>query len=266
MIGKFTKAHCENGEELYREFREKYNAYRSFCLDKCMWNNFLQDRQIFVGTDRQLYLEGKFLDDVRARYQAVAPKQREYKLRQEKTRQCGALLLERLRQEKKGVAVLRAQLIRELAGEDQELRNAYGRACNALVREGKVTQGKDEKDRVVIKARSFRMGAEDHRDEPDLRDLFPSVYLPQYYSEVTYYDVQKALMSVDSPEELDQAKKYCVFHSHATGEKYYTSLSGCTCPFDHTEKPCKHMIRLAIKLGYFKPPRRAAAPDYNNSD
>lgn len=51
------------------------------------------------------------------------------------------------------------------------------------------------------------------------------------------------------PDVVDLEKK-CATFVGGGGDKYATTLIGCTCPdFVEREKPCKHMYWLAHELG-----------------
>lgn len=65
----------------------------------------------------------------------------------------------------------------------------------------------------------------------------------------------RAGKTVDPPEDLNREAGTCRFVSKRDGNVYYTSLACCTCPAYRKRedgKPCKHMFRLAMELGYIK--------------
>ena len=43
----------------------------------------------------------------------------------------------------------------------------------------------------------------------------------------------------------------CFFTSKSSGERYATSLERCSCPAYCKGYACKHMLALALRLGYF---------------
>lgn len=65
---------------------------------------------------------------------------------------------------------------------------------------------------------------------------------------------KKALDGAMTPFEIDEEAKVATFPG-SEGELYSASLSGCTCTDFHMnlagERPCKHMIRLAMELGEY---------------
>ena len=59
----------------------------------------------------------------------------------------------------------------------------------------------------------------------------------------------RALSGDLMPDVVDLEKK-CATFIGGGGDKYATTLIGCTCPdFVEREKPCKHMYWLAHELG-----------------
>ena len=65
----------------------------------------------------------------------------------------------------------------------------------------------------------------------------------------------RAVKTVDPPEDVNREAGTCRFVSRRDGNLYYTSLACCTCPAYRKRedgKPCKHMFRLAMELGYIK--------------
>ena len=75
--------------------------------------------------------------------------------------------------------------------------------------------------------------------------------------------IGRAGRTVDPPEDVNPDKCTCRFVSKRDGSVYYTSLACCTCPAYLKQadgKPCKHMFRLAMELGYIKAsPRHSQA-------
>ena len=80
-----------------------------------------------------------------------------------------------------------------------------------------------------------------------------SVYIPENYAKVSRKTVFKVEYTVGAAENIDRVNNTGEFISKASGEKYYTSLERCTCMAYKGEKdPCKHMVALAIQLGYYR--------------
>lgn len=78
----------------------------------------------------------------------------------------------------------------------------------------------------------------------------PAVYDPSMYSRVDKTLYYKSKITVGDPISLDKENGTAFFISKSRGEKYATSLSKCSCPMGSCP-PCKHMLTLAIELGYW---------------
>lgn len=102
----------------------------------------------------------------------------------------------------------------------------------------------DAKHYVVRKARKRKV-------EPEAPVTLPASHFDgSLFSTVdpkTFYKVQ---YTVSTPQEVDRERNTCIFYSKSTGEKYHTSLEQCTCPAFSGQYACKHMVALALYLGY----------------
>ena len=78
-----------------------------------------------------------------------------------------------------------------------------------------------------------------------------STFKYEKYANVRKKDIYRVEYSVGIPEELDTEKNTCYFTSKASGKRYATSLEQCTCPAFVKGYRCKHMLALAMHLGYF---------------
>ena len=90
----------------------------------------------------------------------------------------------------------------------------------------------------------------------DLRYIDASVYHPELYNDLWHQIVNKAELTVGTPENLNREKNTCTFTSLTDGSVYSTSLEKCTCPAFGGKEPCKHMVKLAMFLGYYHPQPR----------
>ena len=138
------------------------------------------------------------------------------------------------------------QIIKDLSEGDTEKKKKvmviYRRLKTAEVIAEKQADDGTIETRIVVR-----------RKKPDkpLKPLPPSVYHPEYYKLITKSDVYKADYSVNPPEDLDRTANICQFISKTSGEVYRTSLEKCTCPAYCKGYACKHMLALAMNLGYF---------------
>lgn len=129
-------------------------------------------------------------------------------------------------------------------GHRKELQKAY----NALLRREVIGEKKDENGRIVTR---FIIRKKKETDATSIVELPASVYRPDLYSGIVKRTVYKAEITVGPPENLDRTKNTCTFTSLTDGSKYSTSLEKCTCPAYGGKEACKHMVKLAMTLGYY---------------
>ena len=231
---QLRKLNTDEGDLLLNEWNERYEAYRQLCIAHGFWNWVIGDRTTFVPTSNQMQLEKNKKDQILKMHG-------DWKQRMLENR----ILLDYLEKCPRKHA-LKNQLIKELSGNDPEKKKKimviYRRLKTADVIAEKQADNGSIETRIVVRRKKS--------DKP-LKPLPASVYHPEQYSHIVKSDVYKADYSVNPPENLDRTANTCQFTSKSSGEVYRTSLEKCTCPAYCRGGACKHMLALAMNLGYF---------------
>lgn len=231
---KLERLNSDGGNELLAEWDERYAAYRKLCMEIGMWNWLIGDRSTFVPTAGQLEMEKKRREIVVDLYHKWQERLMDNQVVLEYLEKCPRK------------HCLRKDLIHDLSENDSErkkqIQSIYRRLLNSEI------IGEKKKDDGMIETRLIVRKNQPTKKQPILP---ASIYHPEIYANICIKDIYKVEYTVSAPEELDTEKNMCFFTSKTSGERYTTSLERCTCPAFYKGYACKHMLALAMHLGYY---------------
>lgn len=231
---ELEKLNSDGGNELLKEWDERYATYRNLCIETGMWNWLIGDRATFIPTTTQLEMEKKLRKSVVDLYHQW----------QERLLDNQVILsyLEKLPRKH----CLKKTLIKELAADDLEkkkqIQTIYRRLLKCEIIGEKNNEKGEIETRIIIRRKTI---------QKKLSAQPPSVYHPEIYTNIVMSDIYKVDYTVAETEELDRTNGTCFFTSKSSGERYTTSLERCSCPVYCKGYACKHMLALAMQLGYF---------------
>lgn len=229
----------ENGDTLYAEWKLRYGSYRALCIKHGMWNYQLDDYKTFVPTYPQTIAEEKLKRRIEDLYKTWVTEHCQYVVEND-------LILDYLRKCPRCHAI-KSDLVRDLSNGNSEERKKINRIYSRLKRKGiiadKQLQGTNNFEARIVTH---------HKKELQPISLLPSTYNVALYSDLDQFDLFKVQNTVGLPENIDKTKNTCTFTSLGNGEVYNTSLNMCTCPAFQNSGRCKHMVALAMHLGYLK--------------
>ena len=125
---------------------------------------------------------------------------------------------------------------------EKHVQSIYRRLLKSEIIGEKKTDNDEIETRIIIRR---------NQQVKRLPTLPASTYHAEIYANVCIKDIYKVDYTVSAPEKLDREKNVCFFTSKTSGERYATSLERCTCPSFCKGYACKHMLALAIYLGYY---------------
>ena len=228
------KLNSDGGNELLTEWDERYATYRKLCMEIGMWNWVIGDHATFVPTAAQLEMEQK-------RREAVVDLYHKWQERLTDNR----VVLDYLEKCPRKHCHKKV-LIKELSENDPErekhVQSIYRRLLKSEIIGEKKTDNDEIETRIIIRR---------NQQVKRLPTLPASTYHAEIYANVCIKDIYKVDYTVSAPEKLDREKNVCFFTSKTSGERYATSLERCTCPSFCKGYACKHMLALAIYLGYY---------------
>ena len=231
---ELEKLNSDGGNELLKEWNERYATYRNLCIETGMWNWVIGDRSTFIPTAAQLELEKKRRESIIDLYQQW----------QERLLDNQVILCYLEKAPRKHC--LKKTLIKDLAAEDPEkkkqLQTIYKRLLKAEIIGEKNNEKGEIETRIIIRRKTI---------PKKLSEQSPSTFNPDIYKNIRMRDVYKVDYTVAGPEDLDSTNGTCFFTSKTSGERYATSLERCSCSAYCKGYACKHMLALAMQLGYF---------------
>lgn len=234
----FYDATQADHEKLLTEWYSRYDSYCALCRQNGMWNEMLKDHVPYIPTDAQrnlektlfsniekMFLDGKSFRDMYQHYQ-------------------DAILAYLLT--KPGHKVIRKDLFKHFKHDDAEENKQFKKIYNLLVKNHVITDRKNKDGNYYVRKAPKRKEAL----PPEAEEY--STYNPALYANIDPKMIYKLEYSVSSPIDVDTNHNTCSFISQTSGQRYSTSLSRCSCPmFDPNNRyPCKHMVALAVRLGY----------------
>lgn len=228
---------CKDYSALLEQWNTYYDRLRALCIRHKLWNGMLNDRQIFLPTEKQLSLE----DDLRKRFLEACESGIDKAYDSDYMRgQIGNYLLLQYKHES-----VRRKMVNDLAGSNLKIRKQYREICTEMVRDGVLSEKHNKSGDLVVKIKK----PAEKKEAPVV--LAPSIFSKELYANIDYQMMCKVKHTVGTPENVDRAGNRCEFTSLSRGERYYTSLQCCTCiAFENGSNPCKHMVALAKYLLY----------------
>lgn len=230
-----VKLNVEGGEELYDEWQRRYNDYRKLCIEHGFWNYVIDDRNTFIPTTSQIAKEEEKKKEILDLLEAWKTRMSE-----------NQIIVEYLKKSPRKHA-LKKVMIKDISNGDSEKRKTINAIYRRLIR-AKVIAEKENHDgeietRIVI-----------HRKKKEIskKPMPASVYHSDLYSNIRKKDIYKVDYTVSEPQDLDRQNNTCYFVSKSSGEIYSTSLEKCSCPVYQKGCACKHMLALAMRLGYYQ--------------
>ena len=231
---ELEKLNSDGGNELLKEWNERYATYRNLCIETGMWNWVIGDSSTFIPTAAQLEMEKK-------RRESIIDLYHQWQERLLDNRVVLSYLEKAPRKH-----CLKKTLIKELAADDPEKKKQiqviYRRLLKAEIIGEKNNEKGEIETRIIIRRKTI---------QKKLPAQPSSTYHPDIYINIRMSDVYKVDYTVAEPEDLDRNNGTCFFTSKSSGERYATSLERCSCPAYCKGYACKHMLALALRLGYF---------------
>lgn len=227
-----------------------YEKYRTVCLECGIWNMLVEPNTPFVGNEDQLKIEDLLKKENVNRFRIASKYRDEHKKYTDRVEECGNYILAHL-DECPDKSAPRTAMIRKIAEQTNADARDVKKMYYQLIDDGMISE-EMRGNRYYAKKTSRKTPR-----PPKLEKVFklpPSVYDPACYAKVEKEMLYKVEYTVGKPINVDRETNTCEFISESNGERYYTSLSKCTCSsYRSPLSPCKHMIALAIELGYYDP-------------
>lgn len=231
---ELEKLNSDGGNELLKEWDERYATYRKLCIETGMWNWIIGDRATFIPTITQLEMEKKRRENVDVLYHQW----------QERLLDNQVVLNYLDKAPRKHC--LKKTLIKELATDDPEkkkqIQTIYRRLLKAEIIGEKSNEKGEIETRLIVRRKAIKK---------ELSAQPASTYHPDTFANIRMSDIYKVDYTVAEPEDLNKTNGTCFFTSKSSGERYATSLERCSCPAYCKGYACKHMLALAMQLGYF---------------
>lgn len=236
---------------IVEQWKRKYQEYRSLCIEYGIWNIYIGDRQAFKPTAFQLELEKKAIEKIEELpAKGIAYKREQdriHAIEEEYTKRITECVAAQYRKR-----MYRHELINELAGRDPEERKTVQKHYRRLLSSDVLREKQDETRHFIV---YFPRKPKTSTDETatSTTELPASHFDAARYKDIYHKTEYKIYYTVSAPLDLNKSRNSCRFISDQSGEKYATTLEKCTCPMGQNEEPCKHMVALAICLGYYSP-------------
>lgn len=250
LHNQFTSGNDLQAKQHYQEWKEAYQKYRAIVVQHPLWNTYIESHELFTETPAQLAKEKAFLDAIEKKYKESELDREIYISEQYDKHLLENEILNYL-QNRPRKKCRKEEMIKALSACNKEKRKALQRIYQSLKFRDIIGDKRDEDGSIITRFIIRRKKAED----PDSAEIIlpASTYKPEFYAKIYEPTVLKAILTVDPPQQLDKEKNTCRFISSTNGMVYYTSLEKCTCPAYSSKEPCKHMVKLAITLGYYHP-------------
>lgn len=233
---KMLDGRCDNYAAAKSEWHSYYSRLRKLCIQHCLWNPMLDDHAIFKPTTAQAEAEKQLFRRIDAACATGIDTDYQRSSRKEE-------ILSYITS--KNGHVVRKSMVNHFCGADDALKREYRRICNEMVASGILMESHNDKGQLTLKIK--RQSKKKQNVQPQLA---PSTFVRIKYENLSPKLYYKVKHTVGAPLHVDKTNNRCEFVSLSTGERYYTSLSQCTCPAYHNNEPCKHMVALAKHLGY----------------
>ena len=204
-----------------------------------MWNDLLNDHTPYIPTMAQLRQEKILYQRIENVYRECLE---ERKLYNQYRDQILSYLLTQPEHK-----VIRKKLFRHFDQNDEGKNKQFAKLFRQLVKNKVLSYRQNKDGKYYVRKSPTRK-----QKSKETLSLPASNYVSWQYEHVDKKTLYKVEYTVDPPQNVDRNTNTCTFISRSSGEKYYTSLNECTCPvYNASEKhACKHMLALAIYLGY----------------
>lgn len=234
----------------FRQWQQDYNKYRNYCMHHKLWNLVLGDIEPFIPNEYQLVLEKEYISAVEQGYRESQSKRADFKIEQDQIDIVKPKILDYISSQY-GKRAIRSTMLNDITEETELSKNTVRKAYRRLLKDGTIGEKKNENNRYVVRIihRRKKSAPEPVSISPSIKS---SVYRKSLYANVDIYMFDKVKYSTDKPFIINKEKNIGIFTSMADGSKYTTTLESCTCPSAQREIPCKHMVALAVHLGYLK--------------
>lgn len=232
------------------DWHRYYKTYREVCLECGIWNQLIGDREPFVASEKQISMENDMIDHLSLRYNAAEEARETYRQAEAADQVYKDVILDYI-QRQPGHVAKRYDLLQTVSF-DSEIPIERARSIyKSMVSARDLLEKKDGRIYVVKVARKKAAKPETGQFQAQLP---PSVYTALHYSQIDRKTIYKVEYTVGHVQNLDSEANRGEFVSLTSGARYYTSLTKCTCPaYSDSLHPCKHMVALAIELGYYDP-------------
>lgn len=254
LENQFTSAKDFQAAEHFAEWKDFYQKYRKLIVRHRMYNSYIGVNEPFVETTEQLHREKSFLEKIEKEYHAADLDREIYISELYDEYVCKDEIINHLKNCNRK-SCYKADLLKEISVGNPERRKQIKKAYSVLLREAIIGEKLDENGKTVTRFIVRRSKAEMNveKESSTTTELAASSYDAGLYAGVSRYTILKVEETVGEPQHVDRIKNTCQFVSLSTRNKYQTSLQECTCrAFSQgIPVPCKHMIKLAMHLGYY---------------
>ena len=231
---QLSRSNTDNGDALLSEWKSRYDQYRQLCISHGLWNWIIEDRSTFIPTPAQVTKE-------KAKTHQIEQLYTKWKQRMVENR----IVLDYLEKCPRKHA-LKNTLINDLSENNPDKKKhvltIYRRLKTAEVIAEKQNADKKVETRIIVRRK---------KGEKAIKALPASTYDPGLFGDIRMADIYKVDYTVQEPQNLNRETNTCTFVSMSSGEIYSTSLERCTCPAYSKGRACKHMLALAMYLGYY---------------
>ena len=239
LESQMTEMDNLNSAATLSKWQQIYAKVRNIYQRHGMWNLQIDDGLPFIPTAIQLSSERAYIDRIQKAQKNALPDQLAYKEYSEK-------ILQYIMSQPRHVA-RKSALLTAVSNGSADTRKIVMRVYRRMCRNKTIREKQNETGHWEVKkayTRKKQTVPEDNR---------VSVFSPELYRSVSVSTEYKALITVGAPVSLSESKGSCKFSSTSSDNVYTTHLDHCTCPmYCKGEEPCKHMVALAAKLGYYK--------------
>ena len=229
------KNNTDDGDDLLKEWNQRYQKLRQLCIDNKLWNGLIGDRSPFIPTTSQLAKEAEIKEHIIKLHENWKSRMIENRIVLDYLEKCPRK------------HALKSVMLSDLSGKDPENKKKIQAIYRRLKSSGIIGEKENKEGKIEARIIVRRSKNDQHA-----KSLPASTYHSSIYENVRRYDIYKVDYTVGAPERLDRSMNTCQFTSKTSGENYLTSLEQCTCPAYIKGRACKHMLALAIQLGYYK--------------
>lgn len=236
------------------EWHRQYEKIRRIYIRHGMWNTHINSQAPFEPTAAQLRKEQALFAAMEKKQQAAVEKQQAAAEMRTIYEKYSESFFAYINQQPNHVA-LRASMIRAIAEEYETDSKFVWKMYRKMRNDNRIKEEQNEAGRWEVRKTFVRKP----RPAPQKHRI--SQYSETLYRQVTHRTEYKALITVGAPVDLSREEGSCRFISQSSGREYITHLDRCSCPvYRKGAEPCKHMVALASRLGYYHIHVHASTP------